>query len=559
MPFCAHVYSLTSTISGKTGYDGLLYYLTADLMFKMNKLPLFCLTLLMAAGYIPLSTADPHATALISSQGAEQPYKLVVYNIENLFDADGFAIFNDYKPVDSDGNPQYTPAHVLTKIRNHARLMARYNDGAGPDVIVFSELESDFTPLPGAERYDHFEVLETYSHLTLEEMLGAQFDYKIADLPSEILLLKGFEEHGLSGYDLTVAYERDEHGIPEHVQKNVVFSRLPIIHEKTRSHPVEDARPILEVWLDVEGYELAVFANHWKSRASDAEMEQIRVQNATVLKERLDEIRTENPQVDFILGGDFNSDYNQSHRYPYMELTAVNDVLRSVGDERKVKQGNTDAVYNLWYEYDLSSRGSDTYRGYWGTLMQIMISPGLYDYHGIQYVDNSFDVGRFPGKNIYANSGAPNRWYFFDDGGGYSDHLPVSMKFTVVEDDDPERTIVLREPGVNDDDQWEPIPVDYAMPDRSDVIMPREYENRAIRSTEFFNRLLYVESELSDNRQVTVNGKTYDLYAPDPDLRRHISDMAERRETIRFIGRLGMFRGNWQFVIGDERYINPVW
>ncbi len=509
--------------------------------------------------YVLLLTASVGLIASSVFTATARPYKLVVHNIENLFDADGYAVFQDYRPVDANGNPQYTPAHVLTKIRNHARLMARYNDGAGPDVIVFSEIESDFTPLPGGDRYDHVDVLDRYADLTLDQMLGYDFDEAVADLPSEILLLKGFQDHGLMGYDLAVAYERDEDDRPTHVQKNVIFSRLPIQHEKTRSHPIEGARPILEVWLDIEGYDLVVFANHWRSRASDREMERIRIRNAQVLKERLDELRAENPSIDFILGGDFNSDYNQSHRYPYMEKTAVNDVLRSVGDERKVKQGNTDAVYNLWYEYDISERGSDTFRGYWGTLMQIMISPGLYDYHGVQYVDNSFDVGRFPGKNVYVNSGMPKRWHFFGDGGGYSDHLPISMKFTVVEEDDPGRKLTLADPGENDDEQWEPIPVVYEIPDREQVVMPEEYNGKSLQTPGYFDRLFYVTGTITEDRQVEVNDEYYDLFSHNRELRDHLSELGGTGEEVRFIGRLGMYRGSWQFVIGDPRYLNPKW
>lgn len=480
-----------------------------------------------------------------------QSYKLVVYNVENLFDADGHAVYNDYSP------DQYTPAHVNTKIQNMVRLLARYNNGEGPDVIIFSEVESDHTPLEGGTSYNHAEVLERYQHTTLSEMLGEQFNDEIADLPSEILMLKGFEDNGLTGYDLATAYERDDNHMPVHVQKNLIFSRLPILHEKTRSHPLRQARPILEVWLDVDGHELALFANHWKSGASNAQMEEIRLQNARVLKDRLDELREEDPHVDFILGGDFNSDYNQSYRYDYMEKTAVNDVLRSVGDERKVKQGDTDAVYNLWYEYDIKGRGSDTFRGYWGTLMQIMISPGLYDFNGVQYIDNSFDVARFPGKNVYSNSGAPNRWYFYGDGGGYSDHLPISMQFTVVDEDDPSQKITLENPGVNDDEQWEPIPVSVNLPDRSDVIMPDMYEGEEIRTEEFFNRLFYIEAPITNNTQVVLNGESYGLYAPPFNVRDRFTDIAGTGEKVRFIGRLNIFRGNWQFVIEDELYLNP--
>lgn len=488
-----------------------------------------------------------------------QSYKLVVYNIENLFDADGYAVFNDYKPFDRDGNPQYTPAHVLTKLQKASRLMARYGNGNGPDILVLSEMESDFTPLPDSGSWDIHGFLEKYSGTTIDRMLGPEINDDIRDLPSELLLLKAFEDQGLTGYDVAVAYQRDENGRPLHIQKNVIFSKLPIRHELTRAHPIEDARPILEVWLDVHGHDIIVFANHWKSRASDADIEKIRVQNAGVLKARLDEIRAEKPHADFILGGDFNSDYNQAHRYPYMEVTAVNHILKSTGDERKVKQGNTDYVYNLWYEHDITMRGSDTFRGYWGTLMQIMISPGMYDHYGIQYVDNSFDVGRFPGKNIYPNSGAPRRWHDFGTGGGYSDHLPISMKFHVVEDGDPKKRITLENPGIVDDHLWSPIPVTFTMPDSSDVLFPDHYSGTSIRQADYYDKLFYFESEITRNTTVTVNGEVYQLWSPVPEVREMLSEKIRDGATYSFIGRLGMFRGQWQFVIEDEIYINPQW
>lgn len=486
-----------------------------------------------------------------------QPYKVVIHNVENLFDADGVAVFDTYEPFDSDGNPQYTPMHVYTKVLNTARLLSLYNDGDGPDIIMFVELESDYTPLPGGELWDYHSVLEEYKDVTLKEMLGEKFDDRIKDMPSELLLLKGFEDFGLTGYDVDVAYDRDENLRPNHVQKNVVFSRLPIQHEKSKAHPILDARPIQEVWINVDGYDLVLFNNHWKSRASDAEIEKIRLQNAEVLKNRLDELRSENPHIDFILGGDFNSDYNQSHRYEYMDKTAVNDVLRSVGDERKVKDGDTDAVYNLWYEHPIDQRGSDVFRGNWGTLMQIMISPGLYNYHGIQYVDNSFDVLRIPGKNVHSNSGAPNRWHDFEQGGGYSDHLPISMKFTVVDQDDPEQKITLENPGYNDDDEWEVIEVAYTMPEAEYIFMPDEYGSESVRKSKYFGELMLITSTLGRNNLVEVNGETYGLYSPTFNTRNEFSDLAGSGEEFTFIGRLGTFRGNWQFVIEDISYVNP--
>lgn len=494
---------------------------------------------------------------IIPSYLFSQSYTLVVYNIENMFDADGYAVFEDYRPFDREGNPQYSTAHVLTKAKNAATLMAQYNNGNGPDVLVLSEMESDFTPLPQGESWNIDSFLEDYKNVTLSFMLGDGFDDLVKDLPSELLLLKAFEDLGMTGYDIAVAYDRDESGKPNHVQKNVIFSKLPIQHQKTRSHVIQDARPILEVWLDVDGYDLIVFANHWKSRASDAEVEKIRVQNATVLRNRLDEIKIESPFADIIIGGDFNSDYNQSHRYPYMEVTAVNDVLLSVGDERKVKSGLTNEVYNLWYEYDINMRGSDTFRGYWGTLMQLMISSGMYDYYGIQYIDNSFAVGRFPNKNVYVGSNTPNRWHFFGNGGGYSDHLPISMEFIVVPNKDMNRKLILENPSINDDHLWSPIPVSYTLPDSSHILFPKYYRDKNIRNAAYYGKLFYFESEIARNTIVRVNGEYYQLWSSNIEIREKLFGMIRNGEVVRFVGRLGMFRGQWQFVIEDEIFINP--
>jgi len=496
-------------------------------------------------GFAPVLLAQP------------QDYKLVVYNVENLFDVDGIAVFDDYKPFDAEGNPQYTPAHLLTKIQKITRLMSRYSNGLGPDIIMFVEIEADFSPLPNNELHDPQQILERYEHTTIERMLGEDFNDAIKDLPAEMLLLKGMHDAGLTGYDVAVAYDRAADGTPQHVQKNVLFSRLPIIHTKTRSHPITDARPILEAWVDVEGYELALFVNHWKSRASDADVEIIRLQNAEVLKTRLDELRAHNPYTDFILGGDFNSDYNQSHRYPYMEITAVNDVLRSVGDEAKVQQGNTDAVYNLWYEHPLETRGSDVFRGYWGTLMQIMISPGLYTFEGVQYIDNSFDVGRFESKNVYNNSMTPKRWHDFEQGGGYSDHLPISMKFSISGENDTQKKVSLEKPGVNDDEQWSPIAISYTMPAPGDIYLPDYYASHDLRASKFYDELFLVEAAINSSYEVEVNGYQYGLWSHTFNTRNRLAEVAGTDQKVRFIGRLGKFRGNWQFVIETEEYINP--
>lgn len=478
----------------------------------------------------------------------DKSYTIVVYNIENLFDADGIAVFNDYKPE------VYTPRHVYTKISNAVSLLAYYNDGNGPDVLILSEVESDHSQLNGPNQYSTRTFLDEYESTTLHRMLGEDFNAVIADIPAEFLLLKGFMDAGIMDYDVISAYDPLQNNLPTHVQKNVILSRLPIDHQKSRSHTLEQARPILEAWIDVDGHPLVVFANHWKSGASNAEIEIIRVQNAGVLKARLDELRSSNPNIDFILGGDFNSDYNQNHRYPYMKVTGVNDILKSTGDEALVANGGTDAVYNLWYEYPIDQRGSDTFRGYWGTLMQFMVSPGLYDLEGIQYIDNSFDVLRIPDVNIYSTSGAPIRWSAFSDGYGYSDHLPISMKITVSNQKDAGNVLALQNYSTTDDDSWEPIQVQVQLPKAGEYVDLSSVSG-SLKTQDYFGKLIKVEGILAETNKITVRDELFDLYSPVVDVREVFEGKVG--ETIQFYGRVGLFRGNWQFVIESEEYFLP--
>lgn len=509
-------------------------------MYKQNLLLILSLLILGCSVQQPSRSEQPKS------------YTLVTYNVENLFDADGFAVFDDYKPADEQGKELYTQQDVLTKIQNAIRVLKQYNHGRGPDILVMVELESDFTPLPESSYADAGDFLGQFAHTTLEAMLTTEFNAKIADLPSEWLLLKGMTDAGMWNYQVEVGYPPLVNGKPSAVQKTAVFSRFPVLREKTKIHPLQQARPILETWIQVEGKELVVFANHWKSGASSWEMEQIRLQNAQVLRDRLDELVAENPQVDFVLAGDFNSDYNQKTRYNF-EKTAVNDVLRSTGNEASFTPNQ---VYNLWYELPLDKRGSDTYRGYWGTLMQIMVSKGMMDERGVSYKNDSFEVGNF-GFNTFPASGEPWRWSSTFDGSGYSDHLPVSMEFYVWSPENRQwydRVAENARTSSVDDAQWNPIAVTYSIPD--EFITEEVFTSSdPTQNPEFFNQYVYLTATVTDRYDFVVNGTTYDVYAPSFRLNEVLKEIAGSQTPIKFYGRFSQYRGNWQFVVESPDFI----
>ena len=342
-------------------------------------------------------------------------FTVVTYNVENLFDADGVAIFEDYK-VDSG----YTPRKLLTKLQAITNVLKSVDDGDTPEIVLFQELEADFTPESTVEDYDAF--LEMYSDTTVADMLDAEWSDAYAGFPASAWLLKALADEGLTGYHVVTAEYRGKGSGSAHT--NAIFSTFPVISHQ--SHPLVMARDIIEAELEVEGESLFVYVNHWKSGASDPAREPIRVENAKVLRSLIDARLEANPQADIIIAGDLNSHYNHSALFPEI-VTGVNDILGSTGSESFYE---TD-LYNLWFELAPEARYSEVWRGRIGTLMHMLITPGLYDDSGISYIDGSFDKLVIPGINA-DTIGRPVRWHSTGEtGGGVSDHFPVYARFSL--------------------------------------------------------------------------------------------------------------------------------
>ncbi|MCC6415388.1 MAG: endonuclease/exonuclease/phosphatase family protein [Opitutaceae bacterium] len=479
---------------------------------------------------------------------AARPFIVLVYNVENLFDADAKALFEDYQPA------RYSRQHVLTKMENITRVVAKFENGRGPDIILFQEIEQDQSNAEAVP--DYAAILQRYAGTTIGEMLGAKFSAEIADLPAEALLLKTFADHGLTGYNVArgenVRGAGSRHAL---AQKCVVFTRFPV--KRAVSHPTLDARAIQEVEVEVDGAPLYLFNNHWKSGAGNADTEKARIANARTLRTRLDEILQADPHADIIIGGDFNSQYNQKTRYRQMKETGLNDVLGSQGNELAVRGPKRD-LYNLWFELPSEERGSDTYQGEWGTLMQLIISRGLYDYRGVQYVDDSFGVAKIPGLNL-DDKGLPIRWSFDGPAGsGFSDHLPVYAKFLTVTNNQPSRYISLRSPS-EDTGLASVNKIDYGKIDLAKVALTFDQlpPGQSFRHDAFKGKIIRVVGEVGRSSRLTVvvRNDVYDIWSYDRDLLTKLRAKWKEGETARFYGEINQYKGRWQFIIRDASWV----
>jgi len=471
-------------------------------------------------------------------------FSVVAYNVENLFDADGVAAYDDYK-ADS-----YTTAHLSTKLTNIARVLAKADKGNGPDVILFCEIEADQTPdstvkdVPAwLKKYDG----RRFTELLAQSPLPAEF----AGVSSDVWLLKALYDDGMRGYTIIDGDNRSGTAV-----KCVIFSRFPV--KSTRLHPIQNARPIVEAELDVEGHSLFVFANHWKSGAGDEITETDRRANARTLRDRLDVILKADANADIIIGGDLNSHYNQKTRYREMRETGINDILGSQGNELAVRGKDRD-LYNLWFELPSDARGSDVFRGEWGTLMHMLLSRGLYDLRGVQYEDGSFAVMKIPGLNTDA-LGLPVRWKPYSvTGSGFSDHFPLYARFRTVEDGRADRWMPLTQPAT--EDAGDTLKVDYARVDLFETaIKPSELPAAIdIRDGTYNGKIFYVTAKGYLNEKghvkVKVRDQEYDVFSHKKEIRDTLREQARDEKNMRFYGELGVFKGSWQFVVQGKEWV----
>ncbi len=470
-------------------------------------------------------------------------FTVMAYNVEMLFDVDGVSLLDEYGPA------HWGPTQLDHKLAAIAAVLQHVNDGRGPDIICFEELEADQTPGSTVPDLDGF--LRKWSGKTVHELLTApQLDPQLAGAPVQAWLAKSLADHGMAGYDVAVGRWRQDPTGHLVFHTNAVFSRFPI--NAARTHDTNGARGILEAQLDVGGKgPLYVFDNHWKSGAGDPVTEPVRIGNARVLRTRLDDILRADPEADVILAGDFNSQYNQKQRYPDMPRTAINDLLGSQGDETAMQQPRGPDLYNLWFELPNDRRGSDEFHGEWGTLMQILVTRGLYDARGVQYVDNSFSVAAFPGLNAMPDTGRPIRWTFADGGTGVSDHLPVMARFRVGSDVKPIR---LEQPSRT---ATGPAEARRIAPDLDHVATLADWPaGKDFRTAQNLGRFFRVTGRVTSHHpfraKVVGPGVVIDIWIYDRAARERFFAGHPVGDRLTFIGELGEYKGKWQFVIPDD-------
>ncbi|MBN37293.1 MAG: hypothetical protein CMI29_02400 [Opitutae bacterium] len=429
-------------------------------------------------------------------------FQVVAYNVQNLFDSDGISLYQDYKPE------YYGETELGNKLKVICEVLRKIGGPTGPDIVLLQEIEVDRTP-------------EKHPSATNR-------------------LISALNEEGLGPYQFRLGYDPTWPREKWPAVHCLTLSKFPIT--KSRLLPIERARPILETTIKVKGRSLTLFNNHWKSGASSSEMEKHRLQNARTLRARIDELSKNNPTEEFLVGGDLNSHYNQATVYEKdMKKTGINHVLGSTTLNKSRETGN---LYNLWHELPTEQRGSDAWRGNWGTLMHILTPPSLFDGKGINYVEGSFMVAKFSGLNAVTGSEVPLEWSNDLNGFGASDHFPLVARFS-KEPSNP------REANTFEEVESTPRRVEYASAKKEAV----EWKPDSLKPSSY-GQVFRFEGIISRNKPLTLfaQGHQLGLYSFDPQTRERLFSLS-KDTPLSGHGRLARYRGQWQFIIENKNWL----
>jgi endonuclease/exonuclease/phosphatase family metal-dependent hydrolase len=309
-------------------------------------------------------------------------YLFCFWNVENFFDD---KVDEHRNEVDRKYDAWFAenPPVLKHKLANLSKTLIAMNDGKGPDIIALAEVES---------------------HRAAELLMDA-LNARLHDpeLHYKHVLMKEPKNFGRS-----IA--------------TAIITRLPVVADKTRLHG--NRQRILEGHVTVNGHDLVILATHWTSRVSDEEGEG-RDKYAKQIHGVYRAMHMSNPQVDFLVCGDFNDP---------PDAESVTKYLHGVGDKEKVKKSDEPLLFNLFWDKNDHKHGTHFYNGNWEMFDQILVSPGMLEDHG-WWCDP--DTAKIVNDLTADRRGHPKRFGNPHDKidleeRGYSDHFPVTVRLHVA-------------------------------------------------------------------------------------------------------------------------------
>ena len=320
------------------------------------------------------------------SQSADNPHRIMFYNVENLFHPsdDSLTADDDFTPT---GSYHWTYKKYYRKIGMIGKVILAAGMGDPPWLVGLAEIENE-------------KVLKDLCYNSPLRKYRYRFVH--------------FDSPDRRGVDVALLY-RDS------CVRILRSRKIPVVFP---FDTFARNRDILYVTVQFpSGDSLHVLVNHWTSRYGGyAATVPKRNYYATVVRNLVDSLMMEDPRAKILIMGDFND-------YPTDE--SMRDFLRVKEYGSRLPR---DTLYNLMLPMARQSlHGSHKHEDFWGCLDQFIVSDawltdtfGVRQVGGAQIFDADFllvDDEKYGGKKNYRTFLGPR--YI----GGFADHLPVFVIF----------------------------------------------------------------------------------------------------------------------------------
>ena len=327
---------------------------------------------------------------LFSQNSLEDHYRIMFYNVENLFDTE-----DDPKTIDEEflpkGDRYWNNKKFYTKLNRISQVVIAAGQGQLPIIVGLCEVENQ-------------KVLDLLLYKTPLGKLGYKIIHK--ESPDE------------RGIDVAMLYKKE------------VFRPLSYrVYQVTNSKdPSFKTRDILYVTGLLATDTLHVFVNHWPSKyGGTVETKPERALAANTLRAAVDSIFRINAASKIIIMGDFNdSPFDESITQHLKPVTEFESIINS-------------ELYNLAYSKAKENLGTTKFHGKWDLIDQMMVSGALLKSDsGLLTKPELFKIFNAPflleEDKTYLGKKPFRTYEGFKYHNGFSDHLPVllDLKTTIV-------------------------------------------------------------------------------------------------------------------------------
>lgn len=321
-------------------------------------------------------------------------FRIMGYNVENLFDCRHDTLKNDYEFL-PDAVRHWTYFKYKKKLDAIARVIIAVGKWTPPALVALCEVEND-------------SVLHDLTRYSILREAG--YRYVITHSPDE------------RGIDVALLYQRG-------MFKLLSNQSLPVTGLHKSSRPTRDILHVSGLLLNRDT--LDVFVAHFSSRSGGAKAsEPYRLLAAQRLKNATDSlfhVRT-HPQI--IIMGDFND---------YPGNKSVQKILKAGMPPAETDSLKSQMLYHLLARKSAANKhfGSYKYQGEWGLLDHIILSGNLLTATSPLYTaEDKADVFHAPflltEDKKYGDNQPFRTYYGMKYQAGYSDHLPVWAEFRLL-------------------------------------------------------------------------------------------------------------------------------